>query len=234
VQAFFVCVDCLAVGAVLIVSLRGYRYTPTMSSKRWLNEHHTDEYVKRAREEGYASRAAYKLLELNEKDKFLMPGISVIDLGCAPGGWLQVIKQKVGRNGQVIGVDLLPIVSIDGVEFIQGDFTQQQVLDKLMETVGDQGVDLVISDMAPNITGNKSIDQPRSVYLVELALDCAYKLLNKKGTFLAKVFQGEGVDVMMADMKKHFKVVKIRKPKASRSRSSEIYIFATEFIGYNV
>lgn len=209
-----------------------YRYTPSMS-KRWLNEHHSDEYVKRAREEGYASRAAYKLLELDDKDHFIKSGMIVVDLGCAPGGWSQVVREKIGRKGQIIGVDLLPMESIEGVTFIQGDFTEQQVLDSLMEVVNGQPVDLVISDMAPNISGNKSVDQPRSVYLVELALDCSYKLLKKNGTFLAKVFQGEGVDAMMADMKQHFKSVKIRKPKASRSRSSEIYIFATGFIGYN-
>lgn len=208
-------------------------YTAHMS-KRWLNEHHTDEYVKRAREEGYVSRAAYKLLELDEKDQLFKPGMTVVDLGCAPGGWCQVVREKIGQNGQIIGVDLLDMKPVAGVEFIRGDFTDQQVLDKLLETIANREVDLVISDMAPNISGNKSVDQPRSVYLLELALDCAYKLLSKKGSFLAKVFQGEGVDALMADMKKHFKSVKIRKPKASRSRSSEIYILATEFIGYNV
>lgn len=204
-----------------------------MSSKRWLNEHHSDEYVKRAREEGYASRAAYKLLELNSKDSFLRPGMTVVDLGAAPGGWSQVAMERIGRNGRVIAVDLLPMEPISGVTIIQGDFTEQQVLDSLLAAVPSGGVDLVMSDMAPNISGNKSVDQPRSVCLVELALDCAYKILNKNGTFLAKIFQGEGVDALLAAMKQHFKVVKIRKPKASRARSSEIYIFATDFIGYN-
>lgn len=204
-----------------------------MSSKRWLNEHHSDEYVKRAREQGYASRAAYKLLELDTKDKFLKPGMTIVDLGAAPGGWSQVAMEKIGRNGRVFGLDLLPMDPIDGVTFIQGDFTEQQVIDNLLAVIGESRVDLVMSDMAPNISGNKSVDQPRSVYLVELALDCAYNLLDKNGTFLAKVFQGEGVDTLCTVMKRHFKTVKIRKPKASRARSSEIYIFATGFIGYN-
>ena len=204
-----------------------------MSSKRWLNEHHSDEYVKRAREQGYASRAAYKLIELNSKDKLFKQGMGVVDLGSAPGGWSQVAMEQIGRNGRVVAVDLLPMDPVEGVTFIQGDFTEQQVLDSLLATVGSDGVDLVMSDMAPNISGNKCVDQPRSVYLVELALDCAYNLLNKNGTFLAKVFQGEGVDALLAAMKQYFRVVKIRKPKASRARSSEIYIFATDFIGYN-
>jgi 23S rRNA (uridine2552-2'-O)-methyltransferase len=144
-----------------------------------------------------------------------------------------VAAKQIGAKGRVVGVDLLPMEPISGVEFIQGDFTDDQVLEKLLKIVGDEAVDLVMSDMAPNISGNKSVDQPRSVYLVELALDCAYKILKEKGTFLAKIFQGEGVDALMLDMKRYFKVVKIRKPKASRSRSSEIYIFATGFIGYN-
>lgn len=220
----YVC--CSSITAIL-------RYTGAMSSKRWLTEHHTDEYVKRAREAGYASRAAFKLLEINEKDHILKTGMTIIDLGAAPGGWSQVAMQKIGRSGQIIAVDLLPMEPVAGVTFIQGDFTEESVLDEITRAAGDKTVDLVMSDMAPNFSGNKSVDQPRSVYLVELALDCAYKLLNKNGSFLAKVFQGDGVDVLLADAKRHFKAVKIRKPKASRARSSEIYILATQFMGYN-
>lgn len=205
-----------------------------MSSKRWLTEHHTDEYVKRAREAGYASRAAYKLIELNEKDRFLKPGMTVIDLGSAPGGWSQVAAQQVGRHGHVIALDRLVMDPIEGVTFIQGDFTEDTVLTTLLDLVASKRIDLVMSDMAPNLSGNKHIDQARSSYLVELAVDCAYKLLNKGGSFLVKVFQGEGVDALLLDMKQHFKQVKVRKPKASRARSSEIYILATDFIGYTV
>lgn len=150
------------------------------NSRRWLAEHHSDEYVKRAREEGYASRAAYKLIELNEKDNFLKRGMTVIDLGSSPGGWSQVVAKKIGHEGHIIAVDLLPMEPIEGVTFIQGDFTEQLLLDQLLEMVGDKSIDLVLSDMAPNMSGNKGIDQPKSVYLVELALDCAYKLLKKK------------------------------------------------------
>lgn len=204
-----------------------------MSSRRWLKEHHSDEYVKRSREEGYASRAAYKLLELNEKDHFIKPGMVVADLGAAPGGWSQVARQLVGKSGKVFALDILPMAPIEGVTFIQGDFTKQQVLDKLLEVVAGQPLDLVISDMAPNISGNKHVDQPRAMHLVELALDCAFNLLKPNGTFLAKVFQGEGVEVLTTLMKQHFKSVKSRKPKASRARSREIYVLATGFMGYN-
>lgn len=202
-------------------------------SKRWLKEHHTDLYVKRAREAGYASRAAFKLLELNDKDHFLKPGMTVVDLGAAPGGWSQVAADIVGPKGKVVALDILPMDPIDGVTFIRGDFTEMQVLDSLMTALDDQPVDLVISDMAPNLSGNRSVDQPRSIYLVELALDCAYNTLAENGTFLAKVFQGEGVEQLIAGMRAHFKTVKTRKPNASRARSSEIYLLATHFIGYN-
>ncbi len=204
-----------------------------MSSRRWLKEHHSDEYVKRSREEGYASRAAYKLLELNEKDRFIKPGMVVADLGAAPGGWSQVVRQLVGKSGKIFALDILPMAPIEGVIFIQGDFTKQQVLDKLLEAVAEQPLDLVISDMAPNISGNKHVDQPRAMHLVELALDCAFNLLKPNGTFLVKVFQGEGVEALTALIKQHFKSVKSRKPKASRARSREIYILATGFMGYN-
>lgn len=199
-------------------------------SKDWLREHHSDEYVKRSRLEGYASRAAYKLLELNEKDCFLRPGMTVLDLGAAPGGWSQVAAQRVGLRGRVIATDLLSMDPIQGVSFLQGDFSDQLFFDQILDSIKDAVVDLVLSDMAPNIAGNKHIDQPRSLYLVELAFDCACRVLGNNGTFVAKVFQGEGMDALLLEIKQRFKQVKIRKPKASRSRSSEIYIVASQFL----
>lgn len=197
-------------------------------SKRWLHEHFTDQYVKRAQEEGYASRAAYKLLEIQKKDHILKPGMKVVDLGAAPGGWSQVAREIVGP-GNVIAVDILPMDPIEGVVFIQGDFREQEVLDQLLVEVGDDSVDLVISDMAPNISGQKSVDQPRSVHLVELAWDCAKHILKPDGTFLTKIFQGSGVDEMTREIKSRFKVTRIRKPQASRARSPEIYILGMGF-----
>jgi 23S rRNA (uridine2552-2'-O)-methyltransferase len=205
----------------------------TDSKKRWLREHFSDQYVNKAKQEGYASRAAYKLLELQKKDHLIKPGMVVVDLGAAPGGWSQVVQEIVGQTGLVIALDLLPMESITGVEFIQGDFTEEAVLDELLEKVAQMtsfsAVDLVISDMAPNISGQKSVDQPKSLYLVELALDCALKILKPGGSFVAKVFQGSGVDNLMKALRSCFNCVKIRKPESSRARSREIYIVATEF-----
>lgn len=206
-------------------------------SKRWLQQHVADEYVKKAQHAGYPSRAAYKLLELQHKYDLIHPGALVVDLGAAPGGWSLVAKELVGDKGQVFAVDILEIEPIAGIEIIQGDFNEQAVLDKLISTIShyarDGKVDLVISDMAPNITGHKSIDQPRSLQLVELAIDFAQKMLKPGGSFLAKVFQGAGVDNMIKTLRQSFKTVKLRKPKASRARSSEIYLLATNFLGYN-
>lgn len=199
-------------------------------SKRWIKEHISDHYVKQAQASGYPSRAAFKLLEIQKKDHIIKPGMAVVDLGAAPGGWAMVATEIVGPKGKVFAMDLLPMKPIAGVTFIQGDFNDQAVYDKLMTLIGNQAVDLVISDMAPNITGNKSIDQPRIVQLVELAWHFAAEVLKPGGDFLAKIFQGEGVDSLVAELKQHFKVVKIRKPKASRPRSREIYILCR---GYN-
>ncbi|MCH9643730.1 MAG: RlmE family RNA methyltransferase [Gammaproteobacteria bacterium] len=200
------------------------------NSRRWLDEHFKDEYVKKAQAEGYVSRAAYKLLELNEKDRFLKPGMKVLDLGAAPGGWSQVARQAVGAKGRVIAVDLLEmspeLQGISGVDVIQGDFTKQETLDRVLELLDGAPLDLVISDMAPNISGVKSVDQPRSVHLVELAFDCARQLLKPEGVFIAKAFQGEGMDILIKSLREVFKTVKFRKPKASRSRSSEVYLLA--------
>lgn len=198
-------------------------------SKRWLKEHFKDEYVKKAQAEGYPSRAAYKLLELQKKDNFIKPGMKVLDLGAAPGGWSYVLRDIVGEKGKIIAVDILEMDEVVGVDFILGDFREQETLDKILETVQGARFELVISDMAPNISGVKSVDQPRSMYLLELAFDCAQKVLRPGGTFLVKVFQGEGVDAYIKELRKHFTIVRSRKPKASRARSSEIYVLATGF-----
>ena len=205
----------------------------TSMSKRWLQEHHSDHYVKQAREDGYICRAAYKLLEMNEQDRFLRAGMTVVDLGSAPGGWSQVAGQQVGPHGQVFALDILPMKPLKGVHFIQGDFTSDAVCEALLTCVNNHPIDLVLSDMAPNITGHKHVDQPRSLLLVELALDFACKVLKPNGTFLAKVFQGAGTDALVQSARQHFQTVKIRKPQSSRARSREFYIFATGFISYN-
>ena len=189
------------------------------TSKGWLKEHFDDEYVKRSQREGYRSRACYKLLELNEKDRLIKPGMTVVDLGSAPGGWSQVAAELVGHKGRVIASDILPMDNLAGVDFVQGDFTEDQVFDSIMEIIGDSPVDLVISDMAPNMSGMAAVDQPQSMYLVELALDMARQVLKPGGVFVAKVFQGEGFDQLLRDMRKSFNTVQSRKPAASRARS---------------
>ncbi len=201
-------------------------------SKRWLSEHHSDFYVKKARDEGYRSRAAYKLLEIQEKERLIRPGMVVVDLGAAPGGWSIVANQLVGKTGQVYALDILPMDPIEGVEFILGDFTEQSTLDALLLHLNKRVVDVVFSDMAPNLSGNKSIDQPRMMLLLELAFECAGQILRPGGSFLTKIFQGEGIDAYIRALRKSFKIVKTRKPDASRSRSSEVYILAKDFIGY--
>lgn len=196
-----------------------------------MQRHLRDEYVKRAQQDGYPSRAAYKLLELHEKYKLFKPNMNVVDLGAAPGGWSMVARQQIGRRGRVIALDRLPMDPIDGVTFIQGDFTEEAILQQLLDACGGEPIDLVLSDMAPNLAGQKSIDQPRSVYLVELALDCAAQILKPGGSFVAKVFQGAGVDTLFADIKKQYQVARMRKPKASRASSREVYIVASGFVG---
>jgi len=202
------------------------------SSKQWLKEHFDDAYVKRSQEDGYRSRASYKLIELQEKDKMIKPGMVVVDLGAAPGGWSQVAAGLVGAKGKVIASDILPMDSIPGVEFLQGDFTEQTVLDELLNAL-QEGADLLISDMAPNMSGVKDIDQPRSMYLAELALDMACSILKPGASFLTKTFQGEGFEAFQAELKQNFKSVKVRKPQASRARSREIYLLSTGFRGQN-
>ncbi len=199
------------------------------SSGQWLKEHESDEFVQRARQEGYRSRAVYKLLEINRRDRIIKPGMTVIDLGAAPGSWSQVAVDIVGAKGKVVALDILPMAPLPEVEFIQGDFREQAVLDELLERVEKRAVDLVISDIAPNMSGMGAMDQPRAMYLVELALDTARQVLKPGGVFLVKLFQGSGSDEFIRDLRTSFSKVVTRKPKASRARSREVYILASGF-----
>lgn len=200
------------------------------SSRRWLQEHEDDVYVLRARQEGYRSRAAFKLLEINDRHHLLRPGMVVVDLGAAPGGWSQIAARKVGAGGRVIAMDILPLEPIAGVDFMQGDFTEQAVCDALIAKLGGQQAGLVISDMAPNISGMKSVDQPRALYLAELALDLARRVLRPGGDFLVKLFQGAGSEQFLKETRRFFGKVTIVKPKASRSRSAEVYVLARNYL----
>lgn len=199
------------------------------SSGRWLKEHFDDHYVKQSQKEGWRSRASYKLLEIQEKDHIFRPGSKVVDLGAAPGGWSQVAVQLVGEQGRVVASDILPMDAIAGVDFVQGDFTEETVLEHILATIGADQVDLVISDMAPNMSGALSVDQPNAMYLAELALDLSRQALRRGGIFLTKVFQGEGFDEYLRDMKASFDKVQTRKPQASRARSREVYLLASGF-----
>ena len=199
------------------------------SSGRWLKEHFDDKYVLEAQKKGYRSRAIFKIEEIQNKDKLLKPGMTVVDLGAAPGGWSQYAAEVVGDEGQVIACDILPMDSLPGVSFLQGDFREEAVLDALLERIQPDMVDVVLSDMAPNMSGNLASDQPRAMYLVELALDMCRQVLAPDGSFAVKVFQGEGFDQYLADVRSMFKVVKIRKPDSSRDRSREVYIVATGY-----
>jgi len=199
------------------------------SSKRWLNEHFDDEYVRRARQEGHRSRAIYKLIEIQQKDHILKPGMTVVDLGAAPGGWSEYAVSKLGGKGRMIALDILPMDPVHGVEIIQGDFREDVVLQQLLKEIGDAGANLVISDMAPNISGMEVVDIPRSYYLAELALDLARQALKPGGGLLVKLFQGEGFDAFQKELKQSFRRVVMRKPKASRARSREIYALASGY-----
>jgi 23S rRNA (uridine2552-2'-O)-methyltransferase len=200
--------------------------TRSKTSKAWMQEHVNDPYVRKAQAEGMRSRAAYKLQQLAERDKLLKPGMTVVDLGAAPGGWSQVAGRIAGETGRVVAVDLLDMTPVAGVKFIRGDFGEDAVLAEVEQAIGAGGVDLVLSDMAPNISGVASVDQARSVGLAELALDFAVNHLKPQGNFLVKVFQGSGFEALVADIRRKFVQVMIRKPEASRSRSSEVYIVA--------
>jgi 23S rRNA (uridine2552-2'-O)-methyltransferase len=201
----------------------------TKSSTRWMQEHFDDEYVKMAQKLGYRSRAVFKLKEIQDKDHILKPGMRIVDLGAAPGGWSQYAKQLLGDQGRIIALDMLEIEPIVGVEFIQGDFREQAVFDQLMQALEGKRVDLVMSDMAPNMSGSKGVDQPRSLYLGELALEMAQSVLAKDGTFLVKLFQGKGFENYCKQVQQSFSKVLIRKPKASRPRSNEVYLLARGF-----
>ncbi len=196
------------------------------SSSRWLKEHFSDSYVQKAQAEGMRSRAAYKLIELDERSGLLKRGMVVVDLGAAPGGWSQVARDRVGHGGRVVATDILPMDELAGVEFVQGDFREEAVLQALLDRLGGRVADLVISDMAPNISGVDAVDQPRAMVLAELALDMAGRVLKPGGTFVMKLFQGEGSDAFIMDVRKRFTKVSVRKPKASRPRSREVYIVA--------
>ena len=195
--------------------------------KQWMREHVNDPYVQLAQKQGYRSRAAYKLLEIDSKDRLLRPGTVVVDLGAAPGGWSQVAAAGVGGSGKVIALDLLPLDALPGVDFIQGDFREHAVLAQLEHRLGGQPVGLVISDMAPNISGVASADQARAMHLAELAMEFAFKHLKPDGSFLVKVFQGAGFEDFLELMRSRFAKVVSRKPKASRDRSSEIYLLGS-------
>ncbi len=196
-----------------------------------MDEHFNDHYVMKAKEEGYRSRACYKLMEIDDKDKLIKPGMTVVDLGSAPGGWSQVAAKRVGDHGLVVASDILPMDGIAGVTFLKGDFTEEAVFDELMTIIGNRPVDLVISDMAPNMSGLSAVDQPSAMYLVELALDMARQVLKPGGNYAAKVFQGEGFDEYLKDMRSSFQKVVTRKPESSRARSREVYLVAKGYKG---
>lgn len=194
------------------------------SSHRWLKSHFDDEYVKRAQREGYRSRAVYKLAEIQQRDRVLRPGLTVVDLGAAPGGWSQYAAQVQGGRGRLIALDILPMDALPGVEFIQGDFREEEILARVEGILGGSRVDLVMSDMAPNISGMEAVDQPRSMYLAELAADFAAAVLQPGGSLLCKAFQGEGFDELLHALRGQYRQVLIRKPRASRPRSREVYV----------
>lgn len=200
-------------------------------NRRWMRRHVNDPYVKQSQKEGYRSRASYKLLEIVAPAGLIKPGMTIVDLGAAPGGWSQVAANLAGHNGRVIALDLLPMENIAGVEFIQGDFSERSVCELVLARLNGTPVDLVISDMAPNLSGIMAVDQPRSMYLAELALDFAGQVLKPGGVFIAKLFQGEGFDAFVRDSRTRFNSVTVKKPDASRSASREVYMLAKGFKG---
>jgi len=197
------------------------------TSKAWLKEHFSDQWVTKAQAEGYRSRASFKLLEMHEKDRLFRPGMTVLDLGAAPGGWSQVAGRLMGSHGTVIASDILPMDALPDVTFIEGDFREDAIYEQILAALGDRKADLVMSDMAPNMSGNKGVDQPRAMYLAELALDMAERVLEPDGQFLVKVFQGEGFDEYRQMLLQRFHRVVSRKPAASRARSTEVYQLAS-------
>jgi 23S rRNA (uridine2552-2'-O)-methyltransferase len=201
----------------------------TNSSARWLNEHFNDNYVKLAQKEGYRSRAAYKLLELQEKDKLIRPGMVIVDLGASPGGWSMAAYKCLKGQGKIFALDILPMDALEGVLFIQGDFNEESVLAELLSHIDNRPIDLVMSDMAPNMSGTKDIDQPKAMQLTEQALDFAQQALKPGGSLVVKAFHGEGFEEFLKSMRSSFTSVKIRKPKASRPRSNEVYLVGQGF-----
>ena len=199
------------------------------SSQRWLDEHFNDPWVKQARREGWRGRAVYKLAQIDARDRLLRPGMTVIDLGAAPGGWSQYAAEKVAPGGRVIALDVLAMPPLKGVEFIQGDFTEQGVLETLRASLSGQPVDVVMSDMAPNMSGMRAVDQPRAMHLAELAHALATEVLSPGGDLLVKVFQGEGFEAFLATLRADFPRVLTRKPEASRDRSREVYLLARNY-----
>jgi len=197
------------------------------SSTRWLNEHFKDRFVQQAQKKGLRSRAWFKLEEIQNTDKLFKPGMTVVDLGAAPGGWSQYVASQIGNKGRIIACDILPMDPIVGVDFLQGDFRDEAVLSALLDRVGEDKVQVVMSDMAPNMSGQPAVDIPRAMYLVELALEMCRDVLALNGSFIVKIFQGEGFEEYLKSVRDMFKVVKIRKPEASRARSREVYIVAT-------
>lgn len=195
-------------------------------NRSWIKQHVNDPYVKQSQRDGYRSRASYKLLEIVEKDRLIRSGMTVVDLGSAPGGWSQVASRLVGHDGRVHALDILPMDPIAGVDFIQGDFTEDAIFTQLIDLIGSRVVDLVISDIAPNLSGNKTVDQPAMIYLAELGVDLANRVLSKNGVFIAKLFQGQGFDPFVQQVRTLFNGVSIIKPDASRSRSREVYLVA--------
>ncbi|WP_371194289.1 23S rRNA (uridine(2552)-2'-O)-methyltransferase RlmE [Glaciecola sp. SC05] len=201
----------------------------TKTSKKWMDEHVNDPYVKQAKIDGYRSRASYKIIEINDKDKLFRTGSIVMDLGAAPGGWSQVVAPLIGNSGHLIASDILPMDGIGGATFIQGDFTDEAVYEQIVAALNNEKVDVVMSDMAPNISGVNTTDQYSSIYLVELALDMARNVLKPGGSFCAKVFQGVGYEEYVKDVRRSFDKVVVRKPAASRPRSREVYIVGKGF-----
>ena len=201
----------------------------TARSSRWLNEHFKDQFVQKAHKQKLRSRAYFKLDEIQQSDRLFRPNMTVVDLGAAPGGWSQYVVKQIGSKGRVIACDILDMDPIAGVDFLQGDFRDEAVLTALLARVGNGKVDVVMSDMAPNFSGMPSVDIPRAMYLVELALDMCRQVLTAKGSFVVKVFQGEGFDEYLREIRSLFSVVKVRKPEASRDRSREVYIVATGY-----
>jgi len=203
----------------------------TKSSAGWLLRHVSDPYVKQAQKDGYRARSAYKLIELNEKDRLIRPGMRILDLGSAPGGWSQVAGKLVGARGRVLATDILPMDALPNVDFIQGDFTEDVIVQQLLDWLGGAKFDLIISDIAPNTTGIDSADAAKSIYLLELALDVARRTLKSHADFIAKMFQGSGSDQFLKELRTHFKKVMVRKPAASRKESREVYVVAKDFKG---